>query len=691
MIKKNLTLGQLLELDSHDNMTGVGVPFIGGFTKFGSGEKWSKGNAIAGGLSEPTQRLKDKTEEELELSFIDSGPAPVGNASGINALEELVDIGRNPMIDAQSPNTNNRQEPLVNQQLFVPPNAPMGYEDVITGRKAEYMDNINTGDDPSWPIGIGEDQLHMKNKKIIKKNAKLDKKIDKLIGPTQKKDLEDSKEGHRATASDIILYNIIEEIVAEEIALREQHLNGLTPSGVGGTYPSKQGWDNKNIASLCAHKNNMDPSKPPAEVWHNKFEENDDQNPLMTQHAPEADSSPMGGMGMIGWPKMFVPKDIEQDPNYGQFIDSPNGNRGVIDSTLPNNMLNLNLKEYIAMQRAPKKRLKKKRNIKSVYGNNLPSNNAPGNSKPMGGAVAFEKNRAQVLSQLKEVIRSLVLEQIEEHDSGLEEAPKRPVDTSLTSEQFKEIFAPIKSGTELLDKQNENAVIDFLIDNDGSTISKAVADFTDEQYNVIIAIVNAGKIPEKAWRSLQHKLEVSEADRGLNARQQEREKRENASIDARGVYKSTSIRLPPLARLSDKFINDTEKYHKLIHNPKLDPQTATRLKAAWNSILATPQMSDETRKTQIARLAQEAQDSIDIELDTRQAGVARTTLTPPQLTPARSLMQQLSDKLKFTGNRTTREAKTYAFLREHNIKTERDLRVLIRIINEETRRERRGR
>lgn len=678
MIKKNLTLGQLLELDSHDNMTGVGVPFIGGFTKFGSGEKWSKGNAIAGGLSEPTQRLKDKTEEELELSFIDSGPAPVGNASGINALEELVDIGRNPMIDAQSPNTNNRQEPLVNQQLFVPPNAPMGYEDVITGRKAEYMDNINTGDDPSWPIGIGEDQLHMKNKKIIKKNAKLDKKIDKLIGPTQKKDLEDSKEGHRATASDIILYNIIEEIVAEEIALREQHLNGLTPSGVGGTYPSKQGWDNTNIASLCAHKNNMDPSKPPAEVWHNKFEENDDQNPLMTQHAPEADSSPMGGMGMIGWPKMFVPKDIEQDPNYGQFIDSPNGNRGVIDSTRKNNMLNLNLKEYIAMQQAPKKRLKKKRNIKSVYGNNLPSNNAPGNSKPMNGAVAFEKNRAQVLSQLKEVIRSLVLEQIEENEGVVETT----TDTNLTPEMFKTKFDNIKTGNEVFNKNDEDAIVDFLIDNNGDTLSKTIIDFTEEQYDVIRALANnPGKMPEKAWAKLQHKLEVADADRSHKKSGLSRDKQINASLDARGVYKTKAQQIGQLPKLSDTFTQQVGQYYQQIANSDLPNETKEKLKNDIAKAQMTPGKSEATKIQDIENIVNSTAGE-----DIFAAAAQRTAR--PIAGPAPQQPSLISRARKAIG---LEEAEMAEFLNEHNIRTERDLRVLIRIINEETRRERRGR
>jgi len=46
-----------------------------------------------------------------------------------------------------------------------------------------------------------------------------------------------------------------------------------------------------------------------------------------------------------------------------------------------------------------------------VYSAGIPSNNAPEDPKPMGGAIAFEKNRKEVLAQLKEVIKFLVAEQ----------------------------------------------------------------------------------------------------------------------------------------------------------------------------------------------------------------------------------------------------------------------------------------
>jgi hypothetical protein len=49
-----------------------------------------------------------------------------------------------------------------------------------------------------------------------------------------------------------------------------------------------------------------------------------------------------------------------------------------------------------------------------VYSGGAPSNNAPEDPRPMGGAVAFEKSRREVLSQLKEYIQYLVMEAVYE-------------------------------------------------------------------------------------------------------------------------------------------------------------------------------------------------------------------------------------------------------------------------------------
>lgn len=681
MTKKNLSLKKLMELDAHDNMTGVGVPYMGGQTKFGSGNFGRGGEKqLAAYLSPPTQNLKDMTEEENEKLFIDSPTVEEGVEP--EHLEELVNIGRNQATDLpRSP--ANADNALVAPKQFTPMNASYKDMDSRTGMPAKYMDNIEQGPegDPSWPVGIGEDKLHLKPK-----NKKIDGKIEKLVGDKQFKDLEDGKEGHKLSAADIVLYNMMEQLIEEE-RINEQHINGLTPTGAGGTYPSKQGWNNTKIASLCAHKNNMDPSKPPAEVWHNKFEENDDQNPLMTQHAPEADSSPMGGMGMIGWPKQFVPKDIEQDPNYGQFADSPNGNRGVIDSTIPNNMLNLNLKEFMALQ--PKRKMKRRTKGKSTsaYKSGLPSNNAPGNPKPMGGAVAFEKSRENVLSQLKEVIRALVREQVEKDTAiagsgrkGKISAPssapasqvdataptlpqagpppkKAPPATPITSQEFAALQKIFEAG--VFDENDLNNVHHYFYK---MLINKQVPKFTTQ----IETFPNMDKFNSAVLRSdntnLQTLIAKVASMNELQLGELEGTKKKEVGDTTPSAKKNTTVDVTSAVKQAGaefhrrSFKSAVDEYQKKVIEAGVKPNTAQWLTA----MMPAAKKPTETEEQAAARIAQ---------------------LPPPVVASPekQSLLKRIGGKLGLE------ETEMAEFLNEHNIKTVEELRVLIKIINEEKR------
>jgi len=65
---------------------------------------------------------------------------------------------------------------------------------------------------------------------------------------------------------------------------------------------------------------------------------------------------------------------------------------------------------------------------KEVYSDGVPSNNAPKDAKPMGGAVAFEKSREEVLAQLKEMINVIVKEVLAEKT-----VPARPMAISAAA------------------------------------------------------------------------------------------------------------------------------------------------------------------------------------------------------------------------------------------------------------------
>lgn len=674
MHKKKLSLKKLMELDAHDNMTGVGVPFMGGQTKFGSGNFGRGGETqLAAYLSPPTQNLKDMTEEENEKLFIDSPTVEEGIEP--EHLEELVNIGRNQSMDLpRSP--ANKDNALVAPKHFTPMNASYKDTDSRTGMPAEYMDNIEQGPegDPSWPVGIGEDKLHLKPK-----HKKIDGKIEKLLGDKQAKDLEDGKEGHKLSASDLVLYNMIEQLIEEERI--NEHVDSTTPTGAGGTYPSKQGWNNTKIASLCAHKNNMDPSKPPAEVWHNKFEENDDQNPLMTQHAPEADSSPMGGMGMIGWPKQFVPKDIEQDPNYEQFTDSPNGNRGVIDSTRPNNMMNLNLKEFMEarLKRKLKKRSKKNKST-SAYKNGLPSNNAPGNPKPMNGAIAFEKSRESVLSQLKEAIKILVEAEINQKTvapsgrrgkvsapgaskvdataptllSAEQPSKKAPPATPITTQEFGALQNIFKDG--VFDENDLNNVHYYFYK---MLINKQVPKFTTqieafpnmEKFNSAVLASNSDDlqaIVAKVASMNEFQLGELEGAKKKEIGDPTIPNKKDPTVDVTSAVQQLGSR-----KGKEDFQDRVAEYQDKLKQAGMKPNTAQWMTA----MMPANKQANETEAQAAERIARLASPVINKE-------------------QPKSMLQKIGGRLGLN------EVQTIVFLKENNIKTPEGLRVLVKIINE---------
>lgn len=673
MLKKKLSSLKLFQ--ELNNMTGVGVPFMGGQTKFGSGN-FGRGNEeqLAGYLSPPTQKLKDVTEEENEKLFIDSPTVEEGVEP--KQLEELVNIGRNQAMDLpRSP--ANADNALVAPQRFTPMNASYKDMDSRTGMPAKYMDNVEQGPegDPSWPIGIGEDKLHLKPK-----HKKIDGKIEKLLGDKQSEDLEDGKEGHKLSAADIVLYNMMEQLIEEE-RINEQHINGLTPTGAGGTYPSKQGWNNTKIASLCAHKNNMDPSKPPAEVWHNKFEENDDQNPLMTKHAPEADSSPMGGMGMIGWPKQFVPKDIEQDPNYTKFADSPNGNRGIIDSTRPNNMMNLNLKEFMTLK--PKRKIKRRIKGKSTsaYKNGFPSNNAPGNPKPMNGAVAFEKSRSNVLAQLKEAIRILVEAEVEKNTvavpgrrgkisspasvkqvdvnastiTSLNQPTKKvPPVTPITKQEFAALQKIFEDG--VFDENDLNNVhyyfYKMLINKQVPKFTTQIESFPNmEKFNgAVLRAENDDLKAIVAKVASMNELQLGEMEGTKNNRINDSAPyvKKDPTVDVTKAVQQLGAR-----KNKENFQDAVKAYENKLRQTGVKPNTSQWMTA----MMPANKTTNETEEQAAARIAQ---------------------LPPPVIArpEKQSTLQKIGSKLGLN------EEQMIEFLNEHNVKTKEDLSVLIKIINE---------
>jgi len=394
-------------------------------------------------------------------------------------------------------------------------------------------------------------------------------------------------------------------------------------------------------------------------------------------------------MGMIGWPKQFVPKDLEQDPNYGQFADSPNGNRGVVDSTRPNNMMNLNLKEFMAIQ--PKRKMKRRTKGKSTsaYKGGLPSNNAPGNPKPMGGAVAFDKSRENVLGQLKEMIRALVREQVEKGtvagggkrgkiatpstpvasqvDATAPTLPqagpapkKAPPATPISAQEFAALQKIFEAG--VFDENDLNNVHYYFYK---MLINKQVPKFTtqietfpnmDKFNSAVLGSDNVNLQTLIAKIASMNELHLGELEGTKNKEVGDSTPtaKKNTTVDVTSAVKQLGAR-----KNKEDFQDAVKAYEEKVKQAGVRPNTAQWMTA----MMPATKKPAETEEQAAARIAQ---------------------LPPPVVAgpEKQSMFQKIGSKLGLEENEVAE------FLNEHNVKTAEDLRILIKIINEEKRKAR---
>lgn len=299
-----------------------GNPSFGGTGNYGMGGYTQLAHF---GLNPATEAMAEQEQEELEQNIEDqewinnkyrrgfgfnSDEDPVPHWNGRNGTVETVaesapyDNSVSRMRDLPgfpAPNT------LVEPKTFTPQNAGADYENPIDGRKVEYlgptlngvpMDDA-TGNSAALALELSEELIGKRIKKLKRKGkAKIDRELDKLIGPDP--DLtKDSK--NKTEAEDLILYQYIKDIVSEYL----EEILGAPKA----TTPDRLGWNNTRTNSLAAWRNHINPEEPPTETWRPQFGENEEQNPPIIYEPPQR--SPLGGFGSIGWPKQFVPADYE--------------------------------------------------------------------------------------------------------------------------------------------------------------------------------------------------------------------------------------------------------------------------------------------------------------------------------------------------------------------------------------------
>jgi len=340
MTKKKTNLEKLLEYTGPNFM---GNPSFGGTGNYGVGGYKQLAHF---GLNPATEDIREKTEEEAEENIADqewiNGKGIVGRAfkdtvphwNGRNGSVETV--AENAAFDNSTSRMRDlpgfpAMNTLVKPQNFTPMNAGADYENLIDGRKAEYlgptlngvpmddMDDIN-GNSSALALQLSEDENPIA----------IDKKLNKLIGPDP--DItSDTK--HEQDASDIIFHDLVQEVVHEYL----MELLGAPKA----TTPDRLGWNNTRTNSLAAWRNHINPDQPPTETWRPQFGENEEQNPSV-DYVP-AQKSPLGGFGAIGWPKQFVPQDYELvNPDYESFGEDPLGSRRLRQSPTDDDRVGVN-------------------------------------------------------------------------------------------------------------------------------------------------------------------------------------------------------------------------------------------------------------------------------------------------------------------------------------------------------------
>lgn len=148
---------------------------------------------------------------------------------------------------------------------------------------------------------------------------------------------------------------------------------------------------------------------------------------------------------------------------------------------------------------------------KEVYPEGIPSNNAPENEKPMGGAVAFEKNRKEVLSHLQEVINDIV-------ESILLEttvAPRRRQKVAASQTPSNIDINALKSilDKETRDNNDINNIIDYVRGKEYTAFASDFKSLSDKQIDTLKTVIEKNvSETSKIYPALYNKIKTVEGE-----------------------------------------------------------------------------------------------------------------------------------------------------------------------------------
>jgi hypothetical protein len=290
---------------------------------------------------------------------------------------------------------------------------------------------------------------------------------------------------------------------------------------------------------------------------------------------------------------------------------------------------------------------------KEVYPEGIPSNNAPENEKPMGGAVAFEKNRKEVLSHLQEVINDIV-------ESILLEttvAPRRRQKVAASQTPSNIDINALKSilDKETRDNNDINNIIDYMRGKDINAFSSEFKSLSDKQIATLETVITQNVNPEsKIYPELYNKIEFAAGQKHL------------AKLAAQEV--PTTKGTPAQKKQTSKDVTKTVEILKSEEVRKAIEELMRKMKAAgYSSMDMSKRLAD-------------LGDFINTDFGPGAAasqirGINLANLGAPQISPAE---KNIFGKVKsFFG---LNENETKQLMEKYEIHTEKDLDILIEAV-----------
>lgn len=283
-----------------------------------------------------------------------------------------------------------------------------------------------------------------------------------------------------------------------------------------------------------------------------------------------------------------------------------------------------------------------------IYGKGLPSNNAPENPEPMGGAVAFEKNRKEILA-LKEYINELITSVLYENTVAPRRRQKAAVATvsKIDFEGLKNILNKPRP-----DANEVNNVIDYLKARDSQTLSTDFKNLDEKQIQMLETIVGNNVDPiSKIYPELYNKIEFARGQKHLSQ-----------------LAVASSPPAPSATRTKKRTSENVSKTVELLKSQEVRKAIAEYIKKLEQAGIAGPEISK-----RIADLG----DVVDPEYPSSVAasqirGLDPRYLGPPQVSPEeKNIFQKVKSWFGLNETETNHLMETY------NIRNEEDLHILM--------------